>query len=234
MAGEGITLTPGQILGGAAKRGEEALSSVPVVGAAIKSSQRKAVEAFNIAAINKSLAPIGEKLPKGYVGRAAIAQANKRLGDAYNDLLPKVVGRADAEFGADLTKLVAAAKTELPPEQSQKLMFVLKNELAGKFLPGGTVRGEALKRIESKLGNLSVKYGKSADPYDNQMADMIRDAQSSLRSMLARNNPQHAERLKSINQGYTMFKRVQRASRMAGSKKGVFSPEALRSAVQGL
>lgn len=233
LARKGVSLTPGQIVGGAAKRGEDAMSSVPILGAAVQSSQRKGMETFNSAALNEVLAPIGESMPKGYIGRAAIAQANKKLSTAYGELLGKVAAKEDPAFRADLTRLKAFGDS-LPPRQKQLYQFILKNELAGKFVPGGVVRGEALKRIESNLGTLAVKYGKSQDPYDNQMADGVREAQSALRELLARNNPQHADRLKAINSSYAMFLRVQRASRMAGSKKGVFSPEALRSSVGAL
>lgn len=53
----GVKLTPGQIAGGAAKRVEDASTSIPLVGDLVSSSQKRAQESFNTAAINEALAP---------------------------------------------------------------------------------------------------------------------------------------------------------------------------------
>ena len=59
---KGVTPTPGQVLGGTAKRLEEGLSGVPVLGEGIRSAQKRAIFDFNKAIADDVLAPIGKKL----------------------------------------------------------------------------------------------------------------------------------------------------------------------------
>lgn len=60
----GVKLTPGQMAGGAAKKIEEAATSIPIAGDMISGSQREAMESFNTAAINEAIDPAGLKLGK--------------------------------------------------------------------------------------------------------------------------------------------------------------------------
>ena len=80
LMNEGITPTPGQILGGGAKRFEEGLSSVPVVGDFIKNAQLRAVEDLNKVAFDRALKPIGKELPKD--------ASKKELGDLIYQRYP--------------------------------------------------------------------------------------------------------------------------------------------------
>jgi hypothetical protein len=57
------------------------MTSHPFVGDMIDSGRRESVDTFNTAAINRTLAPIGERLPEGMVaGRRAIRHAGDQLG----------------------------------------------------------------------------------------------------------------------------------------------------------
>lgn len=96
LSEKGVTLTPGEALGGSWSKNEQRLSSVPFVGDVVKNARGKGVEQFSVAAINDSLAPIGEKLPPGLKGNAAIERAYEILGDKYESLLPNMKGHLDA------------------------------------------------------------------------------------------------------------------------------------------
>lgn len=231
---EGVTPTIGQTLGGRAQRAEEGLTSVPILGDAIKSAQRRTVEQFNRATLNKALSPIGEKLPKDvHVGNDAIEYVAQKLGDKYDDLLPKMVGRADDAFTSELSTLRQMAQN-LPAAQRAHFDRILQNEVEKRFTPHGLMSGETAKNIESKLGQMIRGYGKDAN-YDNQLlADALRETQATLRRMLERNNPQFAGELQNINAGYAAFLRAQNAAGRIGSHEGVFSPAALRGAVRQL
>jgi hypothetical protein len=76
LLGEGVPMTPGQIIGGMAKRIEDKAVSLPVVGDAIIGAQRRSVEGFNRAALNRVLKPIGEKATK--IGREGLEAAAAR------------------------------------------------------------------------------------------------------------------------------------------------------------
>ena len=84
----GVKLTPGQRLGGVAKRIEDAATSIPGVGDAIRMGQRDAIKSFNRAAIDEALSPVGVKLPSNIEsGREAVNFAKTTLGKGYDDVL---------------------------------------------------------------------------------------------------------------------------------------------------
>jgi len=229
---EGIVPTPGQTLGGAAKRAEEGLTSVPLVGDAIRSGQRSAVEQFNRAAINRALAPIGKKL-EGPVGHEAVAKAGDMVSQAYDDLLPKLRGVADQQFVDDLVGVRQLAQN-LPKDRAAQFNNILKNEVVDKFTSSGLASGETIKAIESKLGGLVRRYGQSLDGDQRLLGDALREVQGSLREMVQRANPEHAGELAKVNLAYANLLRVENAAGRVGSGEGVFSPEALRGATRAL
>jgi hypothetical protein len=56
---QGTDLTPGQMIGGSAQRIEDAFTSVPFSGDAIRDAQRRGIQSFDRAAMDRVLAPIG-------------------------------------------------------------------------------------------------------------------------------------------------------------------------------
>lgn len=228
---EGVNLTPGQIMGGAAQRVEEGLTSVPVVGDAIKAAQRRGIESFDTAAINRALEPIGQKLPKALKGHEAVAHAQQALGDAYDALLPKLTGNLRPKFMDDLAKINVMGEN-LPPEQAGQLTRIIENEVVKRFTSQGKASGETLKNIESKLGNLAKDFGRS-DNYDVRiLGDAVQEVQAALRRMVEDVNPSYGKELAKINEGYANFKRVQKAAAAVGAKEGVFTPAQLHNAAK--
>lgn len=228
---EGVKLTPAEILGGSAKRGEEALSSIPLVGNVIKGAQRRSIESLNTAAINRSLSPIGKSLPRNVKsGREAIAFAETQLSNAYDDLLPKLSGAVDNDLANDIAK-ISQDVASMPLQEQQAFKSILDREIYNR-LDGGVFTGEALKKIESSLGEKASKFGKATDAYQNELADSLIALRDSVRSMVERSNPKFAGDLNKINTGWANFKRVQRASSGIGAQEGVFSPAQLQAAVK--
>lgn len=247
---QGVKLTPGQILGGMAQRAEDAATSVPVLGDFIKGAQRRGIESFNDAAVNRSLAPIGVQLPKGIKGNEAIGFAQDALGEAYENLLPKMKGdlnalriRTTPPTGpgqslrvslADELNTIREMGSSLPEPQMGQLNRIIDKEVINRFTPQGLASGETLKNIESKLGVLAKEFGKS-DNYDvRTLGGAVEEIQAALRRMVRDVNPQHADELAKINQGYANFKRVQRAASAVGAKEGTFTPAQLQNAVKAL
>ncbi|MCX8566899.1 MAG: hypothetical protein ON057_001626 [Glomeribacter sp. 1016415] len=98
---EGITPTPGQIMGGTAQRIEDKLTSVPIVGDAITSARRRAVKDLNRAAYHQALDPIEKNIPNE-VGREGVDTVSRQLSDACNKLLPNLKFRADSQFKTEV------------------------------------------------------------------------------------------------------------------------------------
>lgn len=225
---QGVKLTPGQIAGGAFQRVEEGATSIPILGDAIRASMQRANETFNTAALNRALEPIGDKATA--VGREGIREVESKIGAFYSNLLPKLTVKLDPQFAVDMRTIKATA-ANLPPEQAAQFDKILNNEVLKKFA-SGRMSGEEMKRIESELGRLERGYRSDPAFANRELGAAIQDAQTALRDLVERGNPQFAGELQKANLGWANFVRVQRAASGVGSKEGVFTPAQLSSSVR--
>lgn len=232
LMSEGITPTPGQILGGRWQVLEDKAQSLPLVGDAIASARRKGLDELNTAAYARALEPIGGKVPTT-VGRDAVNDVRTQIGDAYDALLPKVQFKADSQFAQDLQSLHGMAQN-LPPEQAARFERVLKNQVIGKMTPQGSMDGATLKGIESDIGSLATGLRGDASFDNRQLGAALGEVQAAIRSNLERANPDYADALKATNTAWANFKRVQNASSKVGAEDGVFTPSQLQNAVRTL
>lgn len=236
LMNEGVTPTPGQIMGGNAAKFESKATSLPIVGDAIANAQQRAGGQLNRAAFNRALAPIGEKLPVNMpLGREAVQYADDALGGAYNKLLPKLTVQADDQFAANVANLrQMVTEGALDPKYAATFEKILDTRVLGKFQGQNAMTGQTMKDAESFLGSQIVRFGKSTDPDANLVADALKELQSNLRGLVMRSNPQYAKELQAINSGWANFKRVQRAASYIGAEDGVFTPAQLQSAVKAM
>lgn len=229
----GITPTPGQILGGAAGKIEERLSSLPIVGDMMAGGRRRAMEEFNVAAFNDVLAPIGKKA-SGKTGREGIEDAEKAISDEYKRILPNVTFIEDAALTAEVNNLRQLASF-MPDQQFKQFEKVLTEKVGKRLSPTGTMDGETFKGLESELSQIAKGYRQSQSFDDRELGSAIQELVDVMRVSLERNNPMWAGELSKANQAWAKFKRVQRAATYVGSKEaepGVFSPEQFQSAVK--
>lgn len=251
LAEKGVSLTPGQILGGWYQRVEDGLTSLPIIGDSIKGAQRRGIETFNTAAVNDALTPIGEKLPKGVEGQQALAYAREKLGDKYDALLPKLKGElfngppanAIASPGAaqqaikpsfmDEIKTIRQMGDNLPPQQKKDLNRIIDKEIIEKFTKQGNASGETLKMIQEKLNKEAGNFA-TGDAYQRTLAGGIKELGSAMRRMIEDVNPGYSKELGAIDLGYATFKRAQRAGSGVGIKDGFFTPSQYNSAVKAL
>lgn len=247
LQSEGVQLTPGQMMGGAVKRAEDASTSIPVFGDMVRGAQRRGIEQFDAAAFNRALSPIGEKLPSGIKGNKAVEYVYSRLGEKYEDLLPNMKGELYGPGGNALPSRVGqpgpvTLKQELdgirtigqnlPPQQAGQLDRILYNEIESRFTNAGLASGQTLKDIESKLGGIYKNLRKSEDYDVRNLADAVRESQNALRRMVERVNPSYAGELQKINEGYANFKITQNAAASLGASEGVFTPSQLNRSVR--
>lgn len=236
LSDEGIRLTPGQMLGGGYQRVEDAVShGVPFLGDMIRNAQRRGITDLNTAAINRSLAPIGEELPAGAkYGHEAIDYAGGRLSAAYNDVLDHIGAvKVDPAFKANLQNLNGLVQG-LPQDTVNTFNSILKREVFGKIDKNGVMTSDAMKGAESNLRSIASKYNRSNDYNDGQLADAVLQAREELRNLVARNSPDWASKLQDINKGWANFVRVQRAAGTLGADDGVFTAAQLNSAVKAM
>lgn len=230
LMGEGVTPTPGQIIGGRAQVLEDKLTSVPLVGDAIASAQRQGLNEFNRAVYARALEPIGGEAPR-QIGREGVAEVKRQLGHAYDDLLPKMGFKADPQFQAGMRRLEQLSQN-LPAQEAQQFQNIVRNELTERLTPQGLGSGETLKTIEGQFGQEIRRFSKSTDAYQQKLAEALREAQSIFREGVQRSNPQHAEQLASINAGYANYARLRDAASRQGSNNGVITPAQLSDAVR--
>lgn len=241
LIARGVIPTPGQIAGGGAKAFEEKMTSVPVLGDVIKGGQRRAMDQFNRAAYDEVLAPIGETAPKS-VGRQAIAELEDKIGNAYDQILPKLTFTADPQFATELGNL-STLISGLPEKEARQFNAFVGDKIAKALGQTGTMDGQTFKELESALGKEISTFGKSTDAYQQKLADAYKTVQQSLRDGLERSNQgvavsvngktvDAAQRLRDVNAAYARLVRLQTAAGGPGASEGVFTPAQLSSAVR--
>lgn len=234
LASRGVNMTPGQILGGSAARTEEKLTSVPGIGDLIKNSQRKSIESFNQAVYNKVLEPLGEKY-SGPIGHDAISNIKNIISKNYDDALSKLTFNArDPNFVSDITNLGNLAKN-LPNNQSNTFLSILRNQIFDKIGPNGTADGQTLKGIQSELTRISKGYANDPSFDNRQLGLAINEIKNSVSNSIKRTNPQNlVDQLNKADSAYANYTRLRMAaaSTGAGSNKGVFTPSQLSNAVR--
>lgn len=241
LSRQGVDLTPGQMLEptpvvGPMIRGfEDGMTGVPLAGAVVQGARNRGIETFNTAAINRALEPIGQRLPRNVrPGYEAVEEAQRRLGQAYDDVLPQITAQLDRPLYDDIARALENAAAEMPEDRLAQLARVLQNRVFRNVDESdATISGEQFKRIESELGALARQYRTANDPSAVSFSEAVTGIQNSLRDMIARQNPAQADRLRQINRGFANLVRVEKAagSTAAQATEGVFSPTQLGVAV---
>lgn len=227
---QGVTPTPGQIIGGTAQKVEEQLQSVPILGHAITAAKEKSLEEFNKAAMNRALKPIGEKVSQA--GREGVQEVESKIGSFYDKILPKISFKPDAQFNAEFSNLRQMA-TGLGEKEQAKFNSII-NDVMSKASPNGSMTGETFKIVESKLLTEAKKFSGSTDAYQKELGDALNEALRVMREALPRANPQFAKELTQANTAWANYARIRGAasSTAAGAREGIFTPAQLASAVR--
>lgn len=228
---EGVEPTVGQSLGGWANATEEKLQSVPVVGDAIRSMRQKAVDQFNQAAINRTVAPIGERV--NGTGQGAVAEAGDKLSAAYDAAIGKVnhVNFDTPAFNQQFSQLQQMA-TGLSEPMVKKFQNAVDQVVLRKMSPNGSILGTDLKAVDSELGTISRRYGSSSVASEQELGDAVKQLQAVLRQEVARSNPAYATAQKAADTGWANLVRVEGASKAAVNNEGVFTPAQLNRAIR--
>lgn len=227
----GVTLTPGQMGGPFSKRTEEAMKSLPFTGNVVRDAESRALDSFNVKTAQKALEPIGIEL-KADTGRAAIKQGQEALSSAYDKVLDKVkIFGTDDGLAADIGNLRKMAE-ELPPGVRDQFESILKNRVAERFGPNGTMDGKTLKQVESELSYRARNLKSSQDSGQRQLGYAVDEVRNSIRASLARQYPEAAKELQQVNAAYSRFATVERAASRRATSEGRFTPGDLLQAIK--
>lgn len=228
---EGVQPTIGQTAGGWANTLEEKAQSLPIVGDAITAMRNRARDQFNEAAINRSLAPIGERV-KG-AGHEAVAEAGDKLSAAYQQALGSVnhVNFNTPTFNANFSQLQQMA-TGLAPQLAEKFDRTLKDVVLRRMSPNGSIMGSQLKEVDSELGKIAAKWQKSALASESEFGDAIKQLQAILKDGVRDADPTVANALAAADKGWAHLVRVEGAAKSAKNADGVFTPAQLNASIQ--
>jgi hypothetical protein len=230
LKAEGVAPTIGQTLGGRWNALEEKMTSVPILGDAIANARTKALQSFNQAAINRATAPINQKV--GTIGQDGVRDAGDALSAAYNSAIAKVSNvTLDSQFGKSLSQLHDMTQGLTDPMRT-KFNDALQNVVMRQVSPQGSILGSSYKAMDSELGNLASRFGKSTVASESELGDAVKQLQSLLRAQMVRSNPQVAGEIHAADQGWANLVRVEGAAKAAKNGDGIFTPAQLNMAAQ--
>lgn len=231
LKSEGIAPTVGQSLGGRWNALEEKLTSVPLFGDMIANARTRSIEQFNTAAINRASGAIGNKV-EGF-GQGAVKEAGDGLSKAYSEALNQIkVVKFDGQFATDITQLKSMAQGLTPPMRA-KFNTKLDEVVGGRMSGAGSMLGPTYKRVDSEIGGLAAKFGKSSVASESELGDAFAQLQSLLKQQAIRSNPNAAKALRAADEGWANLVRVEGASKAAQNTEGLFTPGQLNSAIKG-
>lgn len=230
LSRQGVDLTPGQAAGGVMRRVEDGLTSVPILGDAIRGAQRRGLSTFDRAATNTALEPIGVNLADT-AGREGVRAADDAISAAYTRALEgTTVGLDDAATAA----LAQARRGErLTPDLRRNLNAVLDNALS-RF-EGGPVAGDVWKQVDSELAAAvrAADRGASSAPEQRILRDRLDEARKAVGGAMERANPEAYAAVRAADRASAQYRLVRKATADVASagRGGDASPATLNRAV---
>lgn len=232
---EGVQPTIGQTLGGFANRVEEKAQSIPILGDMISHARRTANSQFETAAHNRALAPIGDALPDGVVGRDAVNYTEGALKSAYDSVLGRIGAiKIDPTFTDNVANLQKMVGGMLMPKAEKAKFAAAMSDVRQSIEQNGVLTSDSYKALESSLGTDARKLGASTNIYEGKLAPAVKQLQGELRDMLGRQAGPEADNLAAVNAGWANFKRVQNAAGKVGAEDGQFTPAQFQNAVRAM
>ncbi len=230
LSNAGVELTPGQMFGGAFKRIEDGLTSIPFMGDAIKSSQRRGLESFNDAAISGTLEQVGATATGR--GRERMRNATQAFNRAYSEALDPVTSIPRPEGYAEALSRIAD-DTALPPNLRRNLRSLIANTVgrADEAIDGGT-----WKKIDSEL-SADIRAADNAAtnaPEQRLLRDKLGDVRDLWSERLGAVYPEALAAVRNADDAYSTFKIIQKATAdVASAGRGAeASPATLNRAVR--
>jgi hypothetical protein len=225
---QGVRLTPGQMLGGAAKGAENRLTSIiPTAPGAIKRS----IEDFNRVAYDKVLSRIGKAYEGKEVGYEGINAVEKELSKEYNRILTPLRFKVDERFAADLQNLRDLA-AEMPPDEARQFEAIVKNRVIKRMGPEGAMDGQTFKAVESELSEISRRLSRSEVEGQRDLGRAVDEVNAMMRENLERQNPSASAALRKINGAWAGFVRLRDAATNRVKSLGIFTPADLLTAAK--
>lgn len=226
----GVRPTIGQTLGGRWNALEEKAQSIPVIGDMISNQRGRSLREFNQAAINRATAPIGETVEG--VGQGAVQQAGNAVSQVYDDALNRAGAFVqDRQFAQEVGQLRRMTQGMTPPMR-ERFNRVYQDLIASRTSQAGGMTSRTFKDVDSELGQLAGRYGRSQMASEQDLGDALAELQASVRRQMVRARPDVASDLANADAGWANLVRIEGAAKAAKNNEGVFTPAQLNQAVQ--
>jgi hypothetical protein len=230
LSDEGVLLTPGQMMGGAAQRLEDSLTSIPILGDSIRSAQIRGIDTFDEAALSRGLAPIQGGRAQT-VGREGVRDVTAAIGNAYDRALTGVMVAPDQQFAAGVQSV--AASPRVPPALRGDLMSFV-DDVTTRL--AGPIDGQAWKAIDADLGAAirAADAGSANAPAQRFLRDALIDLRSEVGGLMQRTDPTAFAGVRAADEATANLVRIRKASQMTATARtdGRFTAPQLNSAVQ--
>ena len=225
----GVTLTPGQMMGGQAKAFEEFASNLPLVGKYIADAKEKTLFSFNKGVINKALGKVDSKLPDDVIGRDAVQFANDVIDKQYDKALSQMSFKLDFPT---YTKMLQATRAPSNVQSRLEVKDILDKVVYSKLPKSGQIDGKLYKDIESDLRKEASNYANSQMASERKIGDALFEALDSMKDSLRKQNPQQTSELRRIDSAYGDIGVMKQAAANQGAANGVFTPKQYSAAVR--
>lgn len=228
---QGVRPTIGQrfadrgIVGRGINTAEQALQSVPILGAIPANARQAARDQWERGAFNRALDPLGDRLPAGVEGQDAFAYGRSAFDRAYDDARSGMQFIPDGQFSTDFGAWQRGVRGSglLDGESINQVEKAVSNTV-GSRMRNGQLTGDTYKKAISDLNDIISKTSKP------EVQSALSDFRSILDAGARRNsNPDAVALMDAADLGYSQFKPLKDAARMAGSEPGRFTPAGLAS-----
>lgn len=224
----GVSLTPGQRLGGLAMTTENLAQRAPILGPAIRGARERGRDSLNRAVGNRALDAIGEGVPAEVApGGDMVGYVGERLGGEFDRAYALVPTFRSDDLLEQGFQRIGQGKSDLPPAMQQQFDAIVSERL-GRL--SGEVSGQQVGAIRTELNGLASGYLKSQDPAQQGLGRMLSEVGDELDAAVTRNSPEAGQILSNARDGYADFTRMQSASAAANGRP--FAPGQLATAVK--
>lgn len=218
LSNAGIDLLPGQVFGGGFRRMEDAATSIPFMGDAIRSAQRRGLEQLNDAALAEPLQRIGATVPQ-VRGRERIREVSQEFTRAYDNALDPLKAIPRPEGYTEALEAIAN-NPSLGPQQRRSMRSLIANTV-GKA--GDEIDGQTWKRIDSELSadiNNASRAATNA-PENRLLGDALRQVRDVWGQRLDAAAPGALATVRNIDDAFADFAIVRKAvSDVASAGRG--------------
>jgi|SRR5262245_700161 len=246
LSDRGIRLTPGELVGGWAKRAEDTLTSIPLVNRLVRNRQAEGIEDFNRRVLQDTLDELNvgigpqlrtrnTQLPAGMSsGRGAIDHVHQIVSRDYNRIAPQLRAHS-ADFAPDMIRI----RVGLPAAVRADFDDAMTRRLITRTDPTGAMRGrdvqDAIQGLRNEAQQLRTSQASTA--YHRELGEAIAQMRDLVEaSVLRRSRPQVAQKFANINRAFARQVRAQKAAGSVAAENngvaGAFTPAQYHNAVK--